>query len=173
MQDGGPRRGARPDMGHIPALLEDVIGSVTLSRLTPASVRGDRQTEAGYAKSIVVKRMNFLASIIAHSRSEWDVPPRENVATGRSVKRPPNADRKRNRRLRVPSAAAQRLAASRGEEALPTEEEALYAAVGSSESELNLPMLKFATAQGTRLGEQLGLRWRDVDFEARTLTLIG
>jgi len=105
-----------------------------------------------------------------HAISEWDVPLEQNFATGKFVNRPEGADKKRKRRLRVPSAAAKRLAASRGEPPLPTEEEALLKVVAASASPLNLPMVLFAIAQATRLGETMGIRWKDVDYEARTVT---
>jgi integrase len=185
MQDGGDRRGAIPDHGHIPSLLKDQIADLRLSNLTPAAVRGFRDRQRGIgrpkdapitrimAKGTVVKRMNLLASIIAHARSEWDFPFKENVASGGLVKRPPHADKKRNRRLRVPSKAAIRLAESRGEVAPETEEQALYAVLAKTNNKFDLLMTKFAVAQATRQGEQLGLRWQDIDYEARTITLYG
>ena len=176
MQEGGDRRGALHDMGHIPALINDAIGQLALSKLMPSSVRDFRvrQLAAGYAKSTVVKRMNLLATILKHARSEWDdVPLRENVASAKEVNRPKNADKKRKRRLRVPSPAAARLALSRGEEAPVTEEQALLAAIGKSANPWDLWLTKWAIAQATRQGEALGLRWCDVNMEARTITLYG
>ena len=117
--------------------------------------------------------MDLLAGMLKHATSEWGLPLTINVASGKMVSRPKGADRKRNRRLRVPSAAAQRLAESRGEGKLATEEEVLYSVMRKSKSIWNLHMVRFAVAQGTRLGEQMGVRWRHVDFEARTLTLVG
>lgn len=175
MQEGGSRRGYKQDLGHVPALKSDEIASLPLSKLTPFAVRNFRvrQIEAGYAKGTVVKRMNLLAGMLKHATSEWGMPLTINVASGKMVSRPKGADQKRKRRLRVPSAAAQRLAESRGEDVLPTEEEVLYRLMAESENVWNLHMVRFAVAQGTRLGEQLGMRWRHVDFEARSLTLVG
>ena len=45
--------------------------------------------------------------------------------------------------------------------------------MAESENIWNLHMVRFAVAQGTRLGEQLGMRWRHVDLETRSLTLVG
>ena len=175
MQEGGTRRGYKQDLGHVPALKSDEIASLPLSKLTPFSVRNFRirQIDAGYAKATVVKRMNLLAGMLKHARSEWGLPLTINAASGRLVSRPKGADQKRKRRLRVPSAAAQRLAESRGEDVLPTEEEVLYRLMAESENIWNLHMVRFAVAQGTRLGEQLGMRWRHVDLETRSLTLVG
>jgi hypothetical protein len=90
------------------------------------------------AKATVVERMSLLASIIAHAKSEWDFPFKENVASGALVKRP-----KRNR-LRVPSKAAIRLAESRGEEPPKTEQQALYTVLEKTNNRFDLPMTKFA-----------------------------
>jgi integrase len=37
----------------------------------------------------------------------------------------------------------------------------------------DLPFVRFAVAQATRRGEALGLRWRDLDLDARLMTLHG
>lgn len=175
MQEGGPRRGYAHDMGHIPALINDEMAALPLSKLTPFVVRGFRvrQMELGYAAATVVKRMNLFASILKHATSEWGLPLTTNVASGAFVSRPKGADKKRKRRLRVPSAAAQKLSESRGEGRLLTEEEVLYGLMEASENRCNWHMVRFAVAQGTRLGEQLGMRWRHVDYETRAVTLVG
>ncbi|GEB84048.1 hypothetical protein AOR01nite_25250 [Acetobacter orleanensis] len=88
-------------VGHIPAILRDpALSSVRLSKFSAADVRDfrERTTGAGYAATTVVKRLNLLASIIQHAISEWDITI-VNHASGRIVKRPEGADKKRNRRL--------------------------------------------------------------------------
>jgi integrase len=45
--------------------------------------------------------------------------------------------------------------------------------LADSSCEHDLPFVRFALAQATRRGEQMGLRWRDIDFEARLLILHG
>ena len=175
MADGSRRRGAASDRGHIPAILEDSIGGLPLSKLTPASVRGwrDRQLAAGFAPATVVKRLNLLAAILSHARAEWDLPLAENLASATAVKRPSGADRKRTRRLMPPSAAATREAADRGEE-LPWHEEAiLLAAVATSENAADLPFVRWAVAQAMRQGEAMELRWRDINLDARTVIVRG
>ena len=63
MQEGGPRRGYKQDIGHVLALKTDEIALLPRSKLTPFAVRNFRvsQLEAGFAKATVVKRMNLLA----------------------------------------------------------------------------------------------------------------
>lgn len=175
LHEGGPRRGWLQDLGHIPAIKTDEIAKLTLDKLTPFDVRNFRvrQIEAGFAEATVVKRMNLIQAMLKHAMSEWGLPLTINVATGKLVKRPKHADKKRTRRLRNPSPAAQRLAAARGEDELPTEEAVLHDVMRASENKFDLPMVRFATAQATRLGEQLGMRWRHVDFEARSLVIAG
>lgn len=63
MQEGGPRRGYKQDMGHVLALKTDEISLLPRSKLTPFAVRNFRvsQLEAGFTKATVVKRMDLLA----------------------------------------------------------------------------------------------------------------
>lgn len=76
------------------------IADLKLSRLTVPAVRGFRDRQGkDLAAATVVKRLNLLASILNHAMSEWDVPLSLNPASGRMIKRPTGADRKRNRRL--------------------------------------------------------------------------
>ena len=174
MQDGGRRRGAAEDRGHVPAIVNDDIGGLPLSRLTPAAVRGfrDRQV-AMFAAGTVVKRLNLLAAILSHARSEWDVPLRENPACADAVKRPAGADRKRSRRLMPPTAAAIREALARGEEPPKTEEARLLAAVAKSECKADLALVRWSIAQAMRQGESMELRWRDLDLDAKVVTVRG
>jgi len=174
MQDGGKRRGAAEDRAHIPAIKGDAIGALTLAKLTPAAVRGfrDRQQEK-YAAATVVKRLNLLATIIAHARAEWDLPMLSNPACADAVSRPDGADVKRSRRLLVPSPASMRLAASLGDDPPPTEESLLLDTISKSENAWDLWLTKWAIAQATRQGEALGLRWRDVDLDRKIITIHG
>lgn len=97
---GGRRRGAADDLGHVPAIKRDAIGSLLLSKLTPIAVRGfrDRQLEK-YEAGSVVKRLNLLAGILSHAMNEWDVPLSLNVGSAKTVNCPEGADIKRDRRL--------------------------------------------------------------------------
>jgi len=153
--------------GHIPAILRDSdLPGVKLSRFSPADVRGfrDRMVKAGYAPGTVVKRMNLLAAVIQHAISEWDISI-INHASGRVVKRPEGADRKRNRRLTDGANGAD------GPE--PGEYDRLIEAVTSETHPDDVWLVRFAIEQGTRRGEAILLRWQDVDFERRTVHLGG
>ena len=176
MQDGGRRRGAADDRAsHIPALTTDPIADLPLSALIAPRVREfrNRQLAKGLAPGTVVKRMNLLSTILTHARAEWDVPLLENPATAKMVARPEGADQKRNRRLMAPTAAHLRAAEEHGEEPPLHEEERLYAAFADSPWADDGPFVRFAIAQATRRGEALGLRWRDLDLDARLMTLHG
>ncbi|MFT8805452.1 MAG: hypothetical protein ABF876_07600 [Acetobacter aceti] len=83
--------------GHIPAILQDEIAQLPLVDLTPTAVRGfrDRLAEK-YSAATVVKRLNLLAAICQHAIAEWDLPFSKNPATATAVKRPVDADKKRN-----------------------------------------------------------------------------
>ena len=174
LYDGGPRRGAAEDRAaHIPAIKGDPIYAMPLSKLTPAAVRGfrDRMVAEGFAGGTVVKRLNILSGIMAHAINEWDFPMPMNPASAGAVPRPKGADKKRTRKLEA-APASKAKAAPEGK-APPSELDRLLAAMADSSCGHDLPFVRFALVQGTRRGEQMGLRWRDVDFERRLLTLHG
>jgi len=149
--------------GHIPAILRDAeLPGVKLSKFSPADMRGfrDRMAASGYAPGTVVKRMNLLAAVLQHAISEWDINI-TNHASGRVVKRPEGADRKRNRRL------------TDGANGAESEFDRLIEAVTSATHPDDVWLVRFAIEQGTRRGEAILLRWQDVDFERRTVHLGG
>lgn len=174
MQDGGRRRGAAEDRGHIPAIKDDPIGSLVLSKLTPAAVRGFRDRQAKkFTAATVVKRLNLLAGILTHAMNEWDVPLPKNPATAKEVKRPAGADVKRDRRLLPPTVFEVNAALAEGRESPEHEDIRILRAVEKSEFAEDLAVTKFALAQAMRQGEILALRWGDVDFEAKLVTVRG
>ncbi|ANA14454.1 MULTISPECIES: tyrosine-type recombinase/integrase [Acetobacter] len=151
-------------IGHIPAILRDTaLSSVRLSKFSAADVRGfrERMTATGYAAATVVKRLNLLASILQHAISEWDIAI-VNHASGRVVKRPEGADKKRNRRLK-----------ENRDSSLPGEFERLIEAVSASPHPDDVWLVRWSIEQGTRRGEALQLRWGDIDLQRRTLKLGG
>ena len=176
LQCDGMRRGAAEDLGHIPALLGDDIGRLKLSQLTRAAVRGfrDRQQKVGgFAPATIVKRLNLLAAIINHARAEWDIPMAENPASAGAVTRPKGADKKRNRRLVPVPHSKVREAEEKGEVAPKGEEERLHAALTMSQNRWDVWLAKWAIAQAMRQGETFALRWQDIDFDAKTVTVHG
>ncbi|MBS1102123.1 site-specific integrase [Gluconobacter sp. Dm-62] len=157
--------------GHIPALLRDTIADLKLSRLTVPAVRGFRDRQGkDLAAATVVKRLNLLASILNHAMSEWDVPLSLNPASGRMIKRPTGADRKRNRRLQedAPEGPTPPTAPNTTES---SEYDRLLAAVTSESHPDDVWFVRWAIEQATRLGEAASLRWRDVNLMARTISL--
>ncbi|NHN86888.1 tyrosine-type recombinase/integrase [Acetobacter musti] len=160
----------RDRTGHIPALLRDTIADLKLSRLTIPAVRGFRDRQAkDLAPATVVKRLNLLASILQHAMSEWDVPLPQNPASGRLIKRPAGADRKRNRRLE--EAACSAGSVSPGEHEPSGEYERLLDAVRSDTHPDDVWLVRWSVEQATRLSEATSLRWCDVDLTARTISL--
>ena len=109
---------------------------------------------AGYSAATVVKRLNLLAAVIQHAISEWDLDV-VNHASGRIVKRPEGADKKRNRLLE------------------DSELEQLIDTVGKSRHPDDVWLVRWSIEQGTRRGEAIKLRWGDIDMERRLIRLGG
>ncbi|CAP56194.1 putative phage integrase [Gluconacetobacter diazotrophicus PA1 5] len=150
--------------GHIPAILRDKdLPGVRLSKFCLADVRGfrDRMMSADYSPATVVKRLNLLASVIQHAISEWDTSI-VNYASGRFVKRPEGADKKRNRRLDEDK-----------DKDGKTEFDRLIVAVSDSVYPDDVWLVRWSIEQGTRRGEAIGLRWCDVDIERSLIKLGG
>ena len=174
MQDGGRRRGAAEDRGHIPAILNDAVGALPLSRLTPATVRGFRDRQAAkHSAATVVKRLNLLMGILNHAIGEWDLPMAVNPASGKLVARPEGADVKRDRRLHEPRQREVQAALAQGDELPRSEEARLLDAVRKSGFADDLLVVRLAIAQAMRQGEILALKWEDIDVEARTIRVRG
>ncbi|MFT8897173.1 MAG: hypothetical protein ABF968_09475 [Acetobacter sp.] len=156
--------------GHIPALLRDTIADLKLARLTVPAVRGFRNRQAkDLAPATVVKRLNLLAFILQHAMSEWNVPLPQNPASGRPIKRPAGADRKRNRRLEEAACPARNV--SPGEREPAGEYERLLDAVRSDTHPDDVWLVRWSVEQATRLSEATSLRWCDVDLTARIICL--
>ena len=149
-------------IGHIPALLDDPVVHVMVSKWLPTDVRAfrDRMLKDGYAPATVVKRLNLLASIIQHAISEWDIHT-VNHASGRVVKRPPGADKKRNRRL----------SGNTDNDYGKSEYERLIIAVARSHCPDDAWLVKWSIEQACRLSESVSLCWKNIDFERKTLSL--
>ncbi|GBQ83658.1 phage DNA recombinase [Asaia krungthepensis NRIC 0535] len=149
--------------GHIPALLDDPVVNAMVSRWQPADVRAfrDRMLSDGYAPATVVKRLNLLASIVQYAISEWDIHT-VNHASGRFVKRPQGADRKRSRRLAMLD----------NDNTHQNEYDRLIEVVSASEHADDVWLVKWSIEQACRLSESVSLCWRDIDFRNRTLSLI-
>ncbi|MCX2563696.1 tyrosine-type recombinase/integrase [Acetobacter thailandicus] len=147
-------------IGHVPAILRDEIAQTRLSKLNSGDVRKfrDRMLESGLAPSTCVKRLNLLASIIQHAISEWDIPLTQNPASGRIVKRPAGADKKRNRRLNDVNAEK-------------SEYNRLIECMADSVCLDDIWLVKWSIEQACRRGESLSLRWCDIDLDGKTISL--
>ncbi|ACI52181.1 integrase family protein [Gluconacetobacter diazotrophicus PA1 5] len=157
--------------GHIPALLDDPVVGVMVGKWMPADVRAfrDRMLADGYAPATVVKRLNLLASIIQHAISEWDIHT-VNHASGRVVKRPAGADKKRNRRLSSKTGFNVNSNKTENEQG-KTEYERLIGAMLTSCHSDDVWLVRWSIEQACRLAESLSLRWKDIDFEQKTISL--
>jgi integrase len=174
MQVGGKRRGAAEDLGHTPSFRDDVIGGLTLAKLTPRAVEGfkDRQEAAGRAPGTIVKRLNLLSTILKQAIRKRGLP-MVNPATAAAVPRPPGADTRRDRRLEIPTPSQLRAAAEAGEEPLKKEEDILFEYLAKSKYPDDIPVTKLAIAQALRQGEICALRLCDIDFDTKQITVRG
>ncbi len=136
----------------------DPVALIKMAALGSRDVAGfrDRQLAAGMSKSTVVKRLNLISAVINHARSEWGINVAENVAAAMAVKRPANADRRRERRLSA------------------DEEERLWEQLGAELHGAYLrPLMRLAIETAARQGELCSLRWADVDLVNRTAVIRG
>lgn len=174
MQIGGARRGAAEDMGHTPSILNDDIGSMKLSELNSARVQAFRnRQQREYAPATVVKRLNLLAAIINHARSEWHYPLGENPASSDLVERPAGADVKRDRRLMAPKAHDVRQALAAGGSEPKHEEDRLFEALRKSQNPWDIWLARWAIASAMRQSEIFALEWGDIDIDARVVEVHG
>jgi len=150
--------------GHLPYVMDDPISSLTVADWKAKDVRAfrERMKADGYADGTIVKRMNLLASAIQYAISELDIHT-ENFASGRVVKRPEGADKKRNRRLKP---------ASRDNEL--DEYEHLKAIVSAKSDKFpdDIWLVRWSVESACRLSESIGLAWSDVDLENRTIRFL-
>ena len=153
-----PRRGQagseRPRLRRI----RERFGKLSATMLTPLDVvrwRDERLREA--SPGTVRHDLNMLSVLLAHAISEWGVEGLRNVVRDT---RKPAMPRGRDRRV-----SAQELdlllRAARHDPA-----------AGASASSVELePLISLAVETSMRLGELIGLRWRDIDTQRRVATL--
>ena len=120
-----------------------------------------------------VKRINLLASIVAFAISEWSFPFPVNPASAEHATRPEDSDILRDRRLLPANPAAVRAAAIKGEKPPPDEETRLFTELAKSEWADDVLITRLAIEQAMRQGEIFALRWEDIDFDGRILTVRG
>ena len=120
-----------------------------------------------------VKRINLLASIVAFAISEWSFPFPVNPASAEHATRPEDSDILRDRRLLPANPAAVRAAAIKGKKPPPDEETRLFTELAKSEWADDVLITRLAIEQAMRQGEIFALRWEDIDFDGRILTVRG
>lgn len=122
-----------------------------LAKLTPEDFTDFRvQRMRGSAASTVCKDLNALSQVIKTAMTEWGYRLPLNPCDSKAVRRP-DIDNERDRILS------------------PTETERLWRALSQCENPFVLPAAQFSLETALRRGELLGLEWRSVDLEARTI----
>lgn len=143
---------------HLTFHIEPFIGETLLSKLTVPAIRDfeDRLRQEGRSPAMVKKVIGSLSSILTDAQ-ERGLAARNPVRDIRSRRSADRRQEKRHKgRLKV------------GED-IPTREE-VKALVASLTGRFR-PLLLTAIFAGLRSSELRGLRWRDVDLEARTISV--
>ena len=132
---------------HVRLYLTPAIGAIKLGRLTPLDV--ERMTSALVGRGLSARTAAHARAILrrALADAERDGLVVRNVAR---LARPPRVEQREMRAL------------------TPAEVRLLTEATAGDRYG---PLYAFAVGTGLRLGEVLGLRWQDVDFEAGTITV--
>ncbi len=189
--------GADREINAIDVILRDEVCALRMSALSGADMAQfrNRMKQAGYAPSTIVRRLNLIARAIAVGRQEWGINIPTNPAEASQCARPRGADRKRDRILlpapmpaAVPTSQTQ-LPAIRvlHGEVLPPLSERDDFAKGEQERLLESCTLQpeqhpdpwlvaaacLAIATAMRQGEICALEWPHVDFERRTIAVLG
>ncbi|TWB45801.1 site-specific integrase [Nitrospirillum pindoramense] len=161
--------GGDKEKGHLAVILDDQISLMRMTMLASKDVGAfrDRMAAAAYAPATIVRRLNLIATVINHARSEWGVHVVDNMASAKLTARPKGADRKRERRLQPARVVA-------GQEECPAEEEILFKALAAGRhAALTVPLARLAIETAARQGELCSLDWKDVDLEKRVMTIRG
>ncbi|TWB09080.1 phage integrase family protein [Nitrospirillum amazonense] len=176
------KRGAEQEAGHFQVIEDDEICLRRLSGLSPQDIASfrDRMLAADYAPATVVRRMNLIATAIAHGRREWSIHMPSNPAEAKLTARPKGADRKRERRLVperaeiIPAFDPDQQIAIEMHVRVPGEEERLIAGLAAHKHGCWLvPMAQVALETAARQGEICALTWEDIDLKKRVMTVRG
>lgn len=136
------------------------FGRLPVTMLAPQDVVGYRNARLaeGASTGTVRHDLNTLSVVLGHAVSEWGVEGLRNVV--RDVKKPPMPPG-RERRLSSQEFQWLLLAARPSPDEPPTQAPARGLA----------PLIVLAVESSMRLGEMLGMRWRDVNWTQRTVFL--
>ena len=145
------KRGANREAYMLRVILRHAIAQVSLHRLTAAEIANYRDHRLSLVKADSVRReLAIVRHCLAIARDEWNFRLPSNPV--QQVKLP-RASNPRERRLNS------------------GELERLLAACETSRSRWLPAVIQLAIETGMRRSELLGMRWDDVDLEARTVLL--
>lgn len=161
-------RGAKWESVRIAKLLRDPLASRKLAALSTAELAAWRDDQLRrLAPSSVAREMTLLRSVLEACRRDWRWIRANAIREVRWPKAPPS------RKRRITAAEVETMAAALGVPAsgdippIPASEGRRSTDVGQR---VGLAFL-FALESAMRSGEIVGLRWADVDLEARTARL--
>ncbi len=193
--------GAREEIVFIDVILRDDVCAIRMAVLTGADMAQfrNRMKKTGYAPSTIVRRLNLIARAIGVARLEWGINIPVNPADASQCARPKGADRKRDRiLLPAPLPIAMAIASQAIPANLPAvrvlegevlpplaerddfvkgEEERLLDSCVLQPIEKPDPWLmlavRLAIATAMRQGEICALEWPHIDFQRRTIAVLG
>jgi len=141
------KKGAAQETCVINAIMRNECATKTLVSLKPADIAALRDKWLKQlAPATVRRRLAIISHCFEIARKEWAI----DTVNPVNLIRKPTVSNGRNRRL------------------YPSELEAVLEASGSSELK---PVAQLAVETAMRLSEIIRLRWTDVDFKTRTVTL--
>jgi integrase len=147
----GKRHGVT-DTFALNLFLKHSICKKTLATLTPVDFTAYRDERLkGISPASVRRHLTPIRHMFRHAQEVWQLPLPQNPLVGAKVL---NADKRRERRLRE------------------DEESRLIEAGKKTRNKLIIPIVRFALETAMRRGEILSLRWRDIDEQRATATLL-
>ncbi len=146
------KRGRTEETIRLTATLRNKLTKLSMVNLTPEVMAGFRDERLKTCKAnTVIRDLSVLSAIINHARREWGIAIQNPVEVIRKPQMPPGRDR----------------VLSKAEEAVLLDQ----LAVKGRRNPLMQPMAILAIESAMRRGEILGIEWKHIDFEKRTVYL--
>ena len=146
------KRGRAEETIRLTATLRHRITKLSMVNLTPEVMAGYRDERLKACKAnTVIRDLSVLSAIINHARREWGIAIQNPVKVIRKPQMPPGRDR----------------VLSKAEEAVLLNQ----LEVRGRRNPLMQPMAILAIESAMRRGEILGIEWKHIDFEKRTVYL--
>ena len=146
------KRGRAEETIRLTATLRHRITKLSMVNLTPEVMAGYRDERLKACKAnTVIRDLSVLSAIINHARREWGIAIQNPVKVIRKPQMPPGRDR----------------VLSQAEEAILLDQ----LEVRGRRNPLMQPMAILAIESAMRRGEILGIEWKHIDFEKRTVYL--